>query len=134
MIFSLGRGETIEDTGKVLSRYVEVIAARVFSHDDVLRLSEAATVPVINSSLRSLSSMSDFADSADNKRKEEQLQGLKLSYVGDGNNVCNTLTIGGALVRDECFVACPANYHAFRIQLSSPKVAEKSKNKIAMFI
>jgi ornithine carbamoyltransferase len=106
----LGRGETIEDTGKVLSRYVEVIAARVFSHDDVLRLSKASTVPVINSLSDLYHPCQILADLQTIREKKNKLRGLKLAYVGDGNNVCNTLIIGGALVGMNISIGCPSDY------------------------
>jgi ornithine carbamoyltransferase len=129
----LGRGETIEDTARVLSRYVEVIAARVFEHDDVVKLSEAATVPVINSLSDLYHPCQILADLQTIKEKKGRLQGLKLSYVGDGNNVCNTLLIGGALAGMNVYVACPPNFKPFKDAVEfAQKAAGKSKNKIAV--
>ncbi|MGD0330754.1 MAG: ornithine carbamoyltransferase [Nitrososphaeria archaeon] len=129
----LGRGETIEDTARVLSRYVEVIAARVFEHDDVMKLSQAATVPVINSLSDLYHPCQILADLQTIKEKKGRLQGLKLSYVGDGNNVCNTLFIGGALAGMNVYAACPPNFKPCKDAVEfAQKTAEKSKNKIAV--
>ena len=87
----LGRGETIADTARVLSRYVDGIMARVFSHNTITELAEHATVPVING-------LSDFAhpcqvlaDIFTVYEKFGSLKNIKLAYIGDGNNVCNSL-------------------------------------------
>jgi len=127
----LGRGETIEDTAKVLSRYVEVIAARVFAHDDVIKLSKAATVPVINSLSDLYHPCQILADLQTIKEKKGRLRNLKLAYIGDGNNVCNTLIIGGALVGMNIYVGCPPDFkpHKDAILFAQEK-GEKTKDKI----
>jgi len=127
----LGRGETIEDTARVLSRYCEVIAARVFSHEHVLRLSKAASVPVINSLSDMYHPCQILADLFTIKEKKGRFNGLKLAYVGDGNNVCNTLIIGCAQVGIDINIACPKEYmptpEAVNFAL---RVAEHSKSNI----
>lgn len=129
----LGRGETIEDTAKVLSRYVEVIAARVFEHDDVIRLSKAATVPVINSLSDLYHPCQILADLQTIKEKKGKLNKLKLAYVGDGNNVCNTLILGGSLVGMNVYIACPPRFKPYKdaIEFAKKKI-EKTKGTIAI--
>jgi len=106
----LGRGETIEDTGRVLSRYVDAVAVRTFEQERLEALARAATVPVINM-------LSDFehpcqclADLLTVKEKKEKLAGLVLAYVGDGNNVAHSLLLGGAKAGMTVRVASPPGY------------------------
>lgn len=106
----LGRGETIADTAKVLSRYVDGIMIRTFAHSDVEELAEYADIPVING-LTDLNHpcqiLADFQTIIERKQK---LEGLKLAYVGDGNNVCHSLLNGCAKVGINISVACPKGY------------------------
>ncbi len=106
----LGRGETLEDTARVLSRYVDAILYRASHHDDVVRLAEAASVPVINGlddlehPAQILSDLFTIREALGDPR------GRKLAYVGDGNNVCNSLLLGCALTRMNVAVATPSGY------------------------
>jgi ornithine carbamoyltransferase len=107
----LGRGETVPDTARVLSRYVDVIMARVFRHADVATLAKYSRVPVING-------LSDFshpcqalADYFTVLERKGRLQGLTLAYVGDAdNNCCHSLLYGGATLGVSVNVACPEGY------------------------
>jgi ornithine carbamoyltransferase len=106
----LGRGETIADTAKVLSRYVDFICARVFSHKTLEELAKHASIPVINA-------LSDFAhpcqilgDLLTIKEEFKKLAGLRLAYIGDGNNVCNSLLIACTKVGIDIAIACPQGY------------------------
>ena len=103
----LGRGETIGDTARTLSRYVNGIMARVFSHQTILDLIQNSKVPVING-------LSDFshpcqglADLFTVYEKKGRLDGLKLAYVGDGNNVAHSLIDGCSKVGMNIVLACP---------------------------
>ncbi|MEM3403711.1 MAG: ornithine carbamoyltransferase [Nitrososphaeria archaeon] len=126
----LGRGETIEDTARVLSRYADVIAARVFAHEDVVRLSKSASIPVINSLSDAFHPCQVLADLQTIKEKKG-LKGVKLAYIGDGNNVCNTLLIGGSLVGIDIYVGCPKNYKPNQDAIDfALKIASKTKSKI----
>ncbi len=106
----LGKKESIKDTAKVLSRYVDCIVARVKNHKTLEELAEYGSVPVINA----LSNLSHpcqiLADILTIKEHKNKLKGLKLSYFGDGNNVCNSLMIGGALLGMDVYVATPKGY------------------------
>ncbi|MDK2853173.1 MAG: ornithine carbamoyltransferase [Thermococcaceae archaeon] len=106
----LRRGETIADTARVLSRYVDGIMARVFDHQDVVDLAKYASVPVING-------LSDFAhpcqalaDYMTIKEKKGRIEGLKVVYVGDGNNVAHSLMIAGTKLGANVVVATPEGY------------------------
>ena len=106
----LGRGETIEDTGRVLSRYVDAIVLRTFGQERLEGLARTATVPVVNA-------LSDFehpcqclADLLTINEKKGRLAGLTLAYVGDGNNVAHSLLLGGAKAGMHVRVATPFGY------------------------
>ncbi|MFQ5837580.1 MAG: ornithine carbamoyltransferase [Thermoplasmata archaeon] len=106
----LGRGETIEDTARVLSRYVDAILYRAYSHENMVRLAEAASVPVINGLDDLEHPCQIISDLFTIREARDRLQGLKLAYVGDGNNVCNSLLLGCALVGMDMSAACPQGY------------------------
>ena len=106
----LGRGETIEDTGKVLSRYVDAIVLRTFEQERLEVLAAAATVPVVNS-------LSDFehpcqalADLLTVRERLGSLQGRVLAYLGDGNNVAHSLLLAGAKAGMTVRVATPPGF------------------------
>ncbi|MCG8419072.1 MAG: ornithine carbamoyltransferase [Proteobacteria bacterium] len=105
----LGRGETIEDTAQVLSRYVDGILARVFAQADVQALT-AGTVPVINGLSNRLHPCQALADFLTLKEHKGRLDGLVLAYVGDGNNVAHSLIHAGALTGVTVRLATPENY------------------------
>jgi len=106
----LARGETIEDTGRTLSRYVDAIMARVYDHNDLVRLSDAATVSVINGLSNLFHPCQVLGDLLTLKEVKKSLKGLKLAYVGDGNNVANTLLLGASKVGINISVATPSRY------------------------
>jgi ornithine carbamoyltransferase len=106
----LGRGESIEDTGRVLSRFVDVIVLRTFEQERLEVLAGAASIPVINS-------LSDFehpcqalADLLTIRERHEDLGGKILTYVGDGNNVAHSLLLAGAKVGMEVRIATPVGF------------------------
>ena len=106
----IGRGETIADTARVLSRYVDGIMYRAFGHDVMLELARNAAVPVI-SGLDDLEHPCQIlADLLTIKEHKGEFKGLKLAYVGDGNNVCNSLMLGSALVGMDMSVSCPDGF------------------------
>jgi ornithine carbamoyltransferase len=106
----LGRGETIADTARVLSRYVNGIMARVYFHSDIEELAEYASVPVINGLSDLCHPVQTLADLFTLWERMGNLKGLKLAYIGDGNNVCNSLLIGCAKLGVNISVACPEGY------------------------
>ncbi|MDQ0268759.1 ornithine carbamoyltransferase [Cytobacillus purgationiresistens] len=106
----LGRGETIADTAKVLSNYVDAIMIRTFSHDIIEELAEHATIPVINGLTDLYHPCQALADLLTIKEIKGKLEGVKCVYVGDGNNVAHSLMIGAAKVGMNMTVACPKGY------------------------
>ena len=106
----LGRGETIEDTGLVLSRYVDAIVVRTFGQDRLERLAGAATVPVINALSDDEHPCQVLADLQTIKERLGGLEGVALAYLGDGNNVAHSLMLGGAKAGMDVRVACPPEY------------------------
>lgn len=106
----LGRGETISDTAKVLDRYVNGIMARVYSHEDLITLAENADAPVINGLSDKAHPCQILADLMTLIQYKKRLKGLKLAYVGDGNNVCNSLLVGCAKTGVNISVARPQGY------------------------
>jgi ornithine carbamoyltransferase len=106
----LGRGETVEDTARVLSRYLHALVVRTFAQSRLEALASAGTIPVINA-------LSDFAhpcqalaDLQTIREYKGGLQGLKLAYLGDGNNVANSLLRAGAMVGMHVAVGSPPGY------------------------
>lgn len=106
----LGRGETVEDTGKVLSRYVHCIMARVNKHSDLVRLARSSRVPVINGLSDLYHPVQVLADLLTLIEHEERLKGLKVAWVGDGDNVCNSWAFGAALTGIDFVAATPKGY------------------------
>jgi ornithine carbamoyltransferase len=107
----LGRGETVEDTGKVLSRYVDAIMIRARSHADVEQLAHAATVPVINGLTDLHHPCQALADMQTLRERLGPLQGRRLAWVGDGcNNVCHSLITAAGRLEMEVVVAAPPGY------------------------
>jgi len=106
----LARGETIEDTSKTLSRYVDIIVARVYSHKEVEILAKNSIVPVINGLSDSFHPCQILADLMTIKEKKKKLAGLKLAWIGDGNNVCNSMIYGCVKTGMDIVVATPKGY------------------------
>jgi ornithine carbamoyltransferase len=106
----LGKRESVEDIARVLSAQVDIIMARVFGHEIVVELAEFSSVPVING-------LSDFthpcqalADFQTIQESGKDFEGLKLTYIGDGNNVANSLVFGGVTLGMHIFVASPKGF------------------------
>lgn len=106
----LGRGETIYDTAKVLERYLDGIMIRTYSHQDVLDLAEHADIPIINALTDLLHPCQVLADLLTIYEHKGHLEGLKLCYIGDGNNMTHSLMYGCAKAGMHCSVATPENY------------------------
>jgi len=107
----LGRGETVADTARVLSRYVDAIVYRAFRHEDMAELAHWATVPVINALDDREHPCQIVADLLTLfERWEGRFRGRRLAYIGDGNNVLNSLMLGAAIVGLDLAAATPAAY------------------------
>jgi ornithine carbamoyltransferase len=130
---SLGKRETTEDIAMVLSRYVDCIMARVFGHDIVVELAKHATVPVING-------LSDYehpcqimADFQTIIERKGHLKDLHMCYIGDGNNVCNSLMFGAALVGMHMTAITPRGYEPpADVTKKAVEVAAESGARIAV--
>jgi len=106
----LSRGESISDTARVLSRYVDAIVIRSGSHDDVAELAAAADVPVVNALTPLHHPCQALTDLMTMRERFGDLEGLRLAYVGDGNNMSRSLAIFGALAGVDVVVAAPPGY------------------------
>ncbi len=106
----LGRGETIADTARTLSRYVDAIMIRAYRHSDVIELARHASVPVINGLTDLEHPCQAASDFFTMKEIKGSLRGVKLAYVGDGNNVCHSLLLGSALLGVNFSCATPQGY------------------------
>ena len=106
----LSRGESLEDTAITMSRYVDLIMARVYDHKTLEILSENASVPVINGLSDSFHPCQILADLMTIKEKKKKLKGLKIAWIGDGNNVCNSLIYGCAKSKIKITIATPNGF------------------------
>jgi ornithine carbamoyltransferase len=106
----LGRGETIEDTGRVLSLYVDAIVVRTFGHDRLQRLAASASVPVVNSLSDYSHPCQALADFQTIREQKGELSGLSFGYIGDGNNVAHSLMFGGAKLGMNVRIATPVGH------------------------
>lgn len=106
----LGRGETIYDTAKVLERMLDGIMIRTYAHQDVLDLAKYADIPVINALTDLLHPCQVLADLMTAYEHKGKLEGLKLAYIGDGNNMAHSLMYGCAKAGMDCAIATPDNY------------------------
>ncbi|MBT5869862.1 MAG: ornithine carbamoyltransferase [Nitrospinaceae bacterium] len=103
----LNRGETISDSAKVLSRYLSGILIRTFDHDEVVALAEHATIPVINGLTDFNHPVQILSDIFTIKEKLGHIEGVKVAYVGDGNNVTHSWMTGASLMGMHLAIACP---------------------------
>lgn len=107
----MGRGEPIKDTARVLSRYLDAVMIRTYNHSDVEELAAYASIPIINGLTDALHPCQVLADlQTIREHKGHNLKGMKLAYIGDGNNMAHSLMIGGAKMGMEIYVASPNEY------------------------
>jgi len=106
----LSRGEPIKDTARILGGYLDGIVARVYTHDTVAQLAKHSGVPVINALSDLEHPTQIISDLFTMEEAKRRLKGLVLAYVGDGNNVCNSLLLGAAIEGMRIRVACPQSY------------------------
>ena len=107
----IGRGEPIQDTARVLSRYLDGIMIRTFAQSDVEQLAEYGSIPVINGLTDFCHPCQVLADLMTIREYKKQLKGLTLCYIGDGNNMANSLIVGGLKTGMTVKAACPDGYH-----------------------
>lgn len=106
----LSRGESVEDTAKTLSRYTDCIMARVYDHELLEQLSENATIPIINGLSDTFHPCQILADFMTIKEKKKKIKGIKIAWIGDGNNVCNSMIYGAALTGATMSIATPKGF------------------------
>ena len=117
------RGESVKDTAKALSRYVDAIVARVYEHSFLEDLAKYATVPVINGLSNSYHPCQTLADLMTVKEYKKKFKGIKIAWIGDGNNVCNSLIFGCSKTQTKISIATPKGFEP------DPEVVKKaSKN------
>ena len=126
----LGRGEIIEDTARAMTRYVDGVMIRAKEHDDVVKFAEYSNVPVINGLTNvehPCQALTDILTIYENKNTYK----VKLAFIGDGNNVCNSLLLAAALVGMDMTAVCPQGYEPdHEIFKQAQEYAEKSGSKI----
>jgi ornithine carbamoyltransferase len=129
----IGRGETIPDTARVLSRYLDGLVIRTFGHEIVEEMARHATIPIINGLTDRHHPCQVLADLLTIQEKKQRLQGLKVSYVGDGNNMANSWLEGAAKLGLHLTLACPPGYEPDRETYQEAlKEAAKSGAKIVI--
>ncbi len=106
----IGRGEPVQDTARVLSRYLDGIMIRTFAQDEVETLASCGTIPIINGLTDYCHPCQVLADLMTIREHKGTLRGLKLCYIGDGNNMTNSLIVGGIKMGMSVSVACPKGY------------------------
>lgn len=119
----LSRGESVEDTAKTLSRYTDCIMARVYDHKLLEQLSETATIPIINGLSDTFHPCQILADFMTIKEKKKKIKGIKIAWIGDGNNVCNSMIYGAALAGATMSIATPKGFEPDK---KTVKEAQKS--------
>ena len=118
----LSRGESVEDTAKTLSRYSDCIMARVYDHNLLEVLSKHASIPIINGLSDSFHPCQILADFMTIKEKKRKFKGLKIAWIGDGNNVCNSMIYGAALSGASMSISTPKGF------TPEKKVVKESEN------
>ena len=106
----IGRGEPVQDTARVLSRYLDGIMIRTFEQSEVEALAEYGSIPIINGLTDFCHPCQVLADLMTIREKKGRLDGLKMSFIGDGNNMMNSLIVGALKSGMSISVACPENY------------------------
>ncbi|HWQ76806.1 MAG TPA: ornithine carbamoyltransferase [Syntrophomonas sp.] len=122
----LGRGETVKDTALVLERMLDGIMIRTFSHDEVLELAHWASIPIINGLTDLLHPTQIIGDMMTIIENKGALKGIKLAYVGDGNNVAHSLLNGGAKTGMDVVIACPKGFEPDATVLSQAQADAQS--------
>lgn len=117
----IGRGEPVQDTARVLSRYLDGIMIRTFKQSEVEDLANYGSIPIINGLTDYCHPCQVLADLLTVREYKNKLDGLKMCYIGDGNNMANSLIVGGLKVGMEVSVACPEGYHPDKTVLDFAK-------------
>ncbi|MDA8242122.1 MAG: ornithine carbamoyltransferase [Nitrospiraceae bacterium] len=123
----LGRGETMPDTARTISRYLDGIMIRTFSHSTLLQFAAAASIPVINGLSDLHHPCQALADLVTMTEKKGKLKGLKVAFIGDGNNVCNSLIEAASLMEFDFVIACPEGFEPDADILEKARASAKSE-------
>ena len=107
----MGRGEPVEDTARVLSRYLDGIMIRTFDQEEVETLAKVGSIPIINGLTDYCHPCQVLADLMTIRERKSTFKGMKLCFIGDGNNMANSLIVGGLKVGMRVSVGCPDGYH-----------------------
>jgi len=118
----MSRGETVSDTAKTLSRYVDVIMARVYDHDALEEFSKHSSIPVINGLSDLYHPCQILADFMTIKEHKKNLKKIKIAWIGDGNNVCNSLILGCSKLKTRISVATPDGFEPSNVVVSTAKL------------
>ena len=122
----IGRGETIHDTAKVLSRYLDAVVMRTYSHNTLMELASYSSIPVINGLSDLHHPCQILADLMTILEKKGRLKDIKLTYIGDGNNVANSLIEAASLMGLNLVMACPKGYEPDHEILKKAKASSNS--------
>jgi len=117
----LGRGEPVEDTARVLSRMVDVIMVRTFAHETIQRMADFSSVPVINALTDDYHPCQLLADMQTYFEHRGDIQGATVSWIGDGNNMCNSYINAARILDFELIIACPEGYEPMTALLDANK-------------
>ena len=126
----IGRGEPIKDTARVLSKYCDVIAIRTFNHSDLEEYAKWSTKPIINALTDLEHPCQALADFLTIKEEFHNLKNIVLAFIGDGNNVANSLILCGALLGVEVRIACPKGYEPNPFIINKAKEINNNKNAL----
>jgi len=126
----LGRGETILDTARVLSRYLDAVVIRTFKHDTLIEFASGSSVPIINGLSDLHHPCQALADLMTILEKKGKLKDIRLAYIGDGNNVANSLIEAASRMRIHITLACPEGYEPDLRLVKKAKATAKSEIKI----
>jgi ornithine carbamoyltransferase len=123
---SLGVRESVEDVAKTLARYLDAVVARTFRHSDILDLAKYSRIPVINGLTDLLHPCQVLADLYSIKERLGKMRGLKLAYIGDGNNICHSLMYGCAKLGLNLKIATPKGYEPNKKIIREAKIPLKN--------
>ena len=129
----LSRGESVQDTARTISLYVDIMMARVYDHKDIEELSEHSTIPVINGLSDLFHPCQILADLLTIYEHKKKLRGINLAFIGDGNNVCNDLLLGCSKLGINIRVSTPIGFEPLDWVVEIARTSAK-KNESALLI
>tara|TARA_B100000287_G_C20508670_1_gene732145 strand:- start:15 stop:941 length:927 start_codon:yes stop_codon:yes gene_type:complete len=129
----IGRGEPIKDTARVLSKYCDVLAVRTFHQSDIEEYAKWSSIPVINALTDLEHPCQALADFLTIKEEFNDFDGLVLTFIGDGNNVANSIILCGAILGIEIRIACPKGYEPNSTVIKKAQEISKNENLLKIF-